>query len=162
MESNHKVIQKAVGNALSGEGAHAATGNLFEGLDWKLAGMRPEGAPHTIFDLIAHMTFWQDWAVKWLDGEKPPVPRHAAGSWPKSPAPASTEDWMKAAKAFRSSLAGLEQRARKIDLLAKRGKNTGLRLLHVIASHNSYHGGQVVFLRKMLGAWPPPSGGLNW
>lgn len=162
MDGDHKAIQKVVGNALSGDGAHAATRNLFEGLDWKLAGVRPEGVPHTIFELIAHMIFWQEWAVKWLDGGKPPIPRHATGSWPKSPAPASREDWLKAAKAFRNSLGGLEQRARKTDLLAKRGKDTGLRMLHAIASHNSYHGGQVALVRQMLGAWPPPSGGLTW
>jgi hypothetical protein len=162
MDSGHKVIQKVVGNALSGEGAHVATRNLFEGLDWKLAGVPPEGAPHTIFELMAHMTFWQDWVVKWLDGGKPTIPRHAAGSWPKCSAPSSRADWLKQVKAFRSSLAGLEQRARKTDLLAKRGKDTGLRMLHAIASHNSYHGGQAVFLRQMLDAWPPPSGGVTW
>jgi uncharacterized damage-inducible protein DinB len=162
MNGDHKVIQKVVGNALSGKGAHVATNSLYEGLDWKLAGVRLQGAPHTIFELMAHMTFWQEWAAKWLDGGKPPIPRHAAGTWPKSSAPASREDWQKALKAFRSSLAGLEQRAGKADLLAKRGKETGLRMLHAIASHNSYHGGQAVFLRQMLGVWPPPTGGLSW
>jgi uncharacterized damage-inducible protein DinB len=65
-------------------------------------------------------------------------------------------------KDFRSGLDSLEQRARKEDLVARRGKETRLGMLHTMASHNSYHGGQVVFLRQMLGAWPPPSGGVTW
>jgi hypothetical protein len=35
-------------------------------------------------------------------------------------------------------------------------------MLQAIASHNSYHAGQVVALRQILAAWPPPSGGLTW
>jgi uncharacterized damage-inducible protein DinB len=35
-------------------------------------------------------------------------------------------------------------------------------MILTIASHNSYHAGQVVFLRRMLGTWPPPSGGFSW
>jgi hypothetical protein len=37
-----------------------------------------------------------------------------------------------------------------------------LEMLHTIAGHNSYHVGQVVLLRQLLAAWPPPSGGLTW
>src|SRR5262249_12094487 len=50
----------------------------------------------------------------------------------------------------------------KADLLAKRGRKTPLEVLQTIASHNSYHLGQVVVLRQRLCAWPPPSGGLTW
>jgi uncharacterized damage-inducible protein DinB len=162
MKSDHTIMQEAVGRALSGEGAHVATKKIFEGLDWKLAGARPEGAPHSIFQLLGHMTFWQDWVVEWLDGENPRVPKHAAGSWPESPAPATKQTWVRAVKSFRSSLGGLERRSRKEDLLAKRGKHTRLGMIHAIASHNSYHAGQVAVLRQMLGAWPPPSGGVTW
>jgi uncharacterized damage-inducible protein DinB len=28
--------------------------------------------------------------------------------------------------------------------------------------HNSYHVGQIAMLRRMLGAWPPQSGGDTW
>jgi len=31
-----------------------------------------------------------------------------------------------------------------------------------MAAHNSHHLGQVVLLRLMLGAWPPPSGSYTW
>ena len=52
--------------------------------------------------------------------------------------------------------------AEKGDLLTKRGMKTPLEMLQTIASHNSYHVGQVVVLRQRLCAWPPPSGGLTW
>jgi uncharacterized damage-inducible protein DinB len=31
-----------------------------------------------------------------------------------------------------------------------------------MAAHNSHHLGQVVLLRQILGAWPPPSGSYTW
>jgi uncharacterized damage-inducible protein DinB len=162
MKSDPMVIKKAIGNALTGKSAHTATQKIFEGLDWEQAGGRPAGAPHSVYQLLRHMAFWQDWVVTWLDGGNPPVPKHAAGSWEENPAPASKEEWERAVKSFCAGLAGLERRSRQKDLLAKRGKHTRLGMLQAIAAHNSYHAGEVVLLRQMLGAWPPPSGGLTW
>ncbi|PTX52215.1 hypothetical protein C8P63_13131 [Melghirimyces profundicolus] len=34
--------------------------------------------------------------------------------------------------------------------------------LRSIASHNSYHLGQVALIRRMPGSWPPPKGGDSW
>jgi uncharacterized damage-inducible protein DinB len=162
MSTDGKILEKTVGNALSGKGAHADTKNLFAGLEWKATGTRPEGVPHSIFQLLNHMSYWQDWVVKWLDGENPPIPQHASGGWPGSQAPASAKEWQRAVRGFRSGLDGLARRSREADLLTKRGKHSRLGMLQAIASHNSYHAGQVVVLRQVLGSWPPPSGGVTW
>lgn len=34
-------------------------------------------------------------------------------------------------------------------------------LIH-IANHNSHHLGQIITIRQLLGAWPPPSGSYTW
>ena len=50
MSGDRRILEKTVGNALSGKGAHVETKNLFAGLNWKVAGTRPEGggqAPRT-------------------------------------------------------------------------------------------------------------------
>jgi uncharacterized damage-inducible protein DinB len=162
MTSDHKTIGKVIEHALSGEGAHVAALSALDRLDWRLAGTRPEGAPHSIFEVLNHITFWQDWVMKWLDGKKPPIPKHASGGWPGGAGPASKKEWEGAVRSFRKGLEELGRAPQKADLLAKRGKSSPLEMLHAIASHNSYHLGQVVVLRQMLGAWPPPSGGLTW
>ncbi len=162
MSSNLKILEETVGHALSGKGAHVATKNLFAGLGWKVAGTRPEGVPHSIFQLLNHLVYWQDWVVKWLDGENPPIPQHASGGWPGSPGPASAKEWQRGVRGFRSGVEGLDRRSRQADLLARRGKHSRLGMLQAIASHNSYHAGQVVLVRQMLGSWPPPSGGVTW
>jgi uncharacterized damage-inducible protein DinB len=162
MSDNRKVLEKTIGNALSGKGAHVDTRRVFEGLDWKVAGVRPESLSHSLFQLLNHMAYWQDWAVKWLDGEKPPTPKHASGSWARDPGPANAEEWKEAVRQFESGLDELNRRSRDSDLLAEGRRKSRLEMLHTIASHNSYHAGQAVVLRQMLGTWPTPSGGLTW
>ncbi len=162
MTNNRKILEKTVGNALSGKGSHVATKSLFSGLGWKAAGVRPEGAPHSIYQLLKHMSYWQDWVVKWLDGEDPRVPKHASGGWPGGPSPANAREWQQAVRNFRSGLMKLDRQSRDVDLLTMRGKHSRLGMLQSLASHNSYHLGQVVLLRQMLRTWPPPGGGVTW
>jgi uncharacterized damage-inducible protein DinB len=135
---------------------------VFSGLDAKAAGARPGNLPHSLFQILNHIAYWQDWVVKWLDGERPRVPRHASGSWPGAMAPANAAEWQRSVRRFQTGLKELERRSRTADLPALLGKQTRLEMLHAIASHNSYHTGQAVALRQMLGKWPPPSGGLTW
>jgi len=162
MANDRNVLQRTARTALSGKNSHVESTKVLAGLDWKLAGARPKGAPHSVFQLVNHVTYWQEWAVKWLDGGNPRAPRHAAGSWPGRVGPASRAEWSRAVRRFRAALADLNRRARREDLLSKRGSMTRLEMLHTIGSHTSYHVGQVALLRQMLGAWPPPSGGVTW
>jgi uncharacterized damage-inducible protein DinB len=162
MSIDPKVLEKIVRNALSGKGAHVEAKKVLEGMDWKAAGARPKNAPHSIFQLLNHIVFWQEWVVKWLDGEKPPVPKHASGSWPGGTGPSDSKEWEQAVKRFGKCLNDLRRRVREADLVSKGRRKSRLEMLHTIASHNSYHIGQIVQVRQMLGAWPPPSGGLSW
>jgi uncharacterized damage-inducible protein DinB len=157
MRNDRKILDKAVARALLGKGAHVGTKTVFDALDWKLAGMRPESAPHSVYQLLNHMLYWQEWVVKWLDGEKPPIPKHVSVGWPGDAAPASREEWEQAVGRFRNGLEALTRRSRQVDLLSARGSKSPLEMLQIIALHNSYHAGQVVLLRQLLGAWVPPS-----
>ncbi len=162
MNREHILLKNVVGRALSGKGAHVAASRVFSGLSTEAAGARTENLPHSLFQLLHHIVYWQDWVVKWLDGEKPRVPKHAFGSWPAKPAPVNAAEWKRAVRHFQTGLKELERRARQGDLLAGSGKQSRLEMLHALASHNSYHIGQAVALRQVLGKWPPPSGGLTW
>jgi uncharacterized damage-inducible protein DinB len=165
---SQEILRASLKRALTGEGAHVEAKDVFDGLDWKIAGSQPEGAPHSIFQLLNHLVYWQDWVVKWLDGEKPPIPEHAAGSWPGALGPESASDWEETVRQFVEGLEHLSRQAdegelfREGELLTEGDRKTLFEMLQVIASHNSHHLGQVVVLRQMLGAWPPPGGGLTW
>jgi uncharacterized damage-inducible protein DinB len=160
--NDRNVVYEMMSRALSGKDAHVEAAHVVAGLNWKLAGVRPEGVPHSLFQLVNHMIFWQEWAVKWLDGKKPRAPKHAAGSWPGKTSPASLSEWDRTVRRFRKALDALERRSRKADPLSRRGRMTRMEMLHIIGSHTSYHVGQAAFLRQQLAAWPPPTGGVTW
>lgn len=162
MNDDRRMLEAAVDRVLSGRDVHAGPVTALERLDWKVAGRRPDGFPHSILQLVNHMTYWQHWVVKWLDGQEPPLPHHAGGSWPGSVSPATEAEWESAVAAFLRELDALTSRSRGADLLSQIGEKSRLEMLQAIAAHNSYHLGQVVALRRILGAWPPPSGGLTW
>jgi uncharacterized damage-inducible protein DinB len=157
-----RILQKVARHAVTGKGAHAATIEVFSGLDWKTAGTRRRGAPHSLYQLLNHMRYWQDWVVHWLDGENPAIPKHASESWPGKVAPSNRREWQDAVTAFRRGVAELERRSRDANLLSGPSRKSRLEMLQTIGAHNSYHAGQAVLLRQLFGKWPPPSGGLTW
>ena len=142
VKSDQKLLRQVVGRALSGKGAHVASQGVFSGLDAKAAGVRPAGLPHSLFQLLRHIVFWQDWVIQWREGAKPQVPKHAAGSWPRETSPANEADWTDCVRRFQNGLKELERCSQDGDLLAKSGKQSRLEMLHAIASHNSYHFGR--------------------
>jgi len=162
MNANGTAAERLARRALSGKDSHAATKEVFSGLDWKAAGLKPRGAPHSVYQLLKHMSYWQDWVIGWLAGGTPAVPRHASGSWPDGASPSSRRDWDEAETQFRRGLGRLEHACRATALSSVRSEKKRLEMLHTIAAHNSYHAGQVAFLRQLLGKWPPPSGGVTW
>lgn len=65
-----------------------------------------------------------------------------------------------------SALAKNKEFERDPELLAKafgdrKPYKVGVRLL-IMAKHDSYPPGQVVMMRRVMGAWPPPAGGDMW
>lgn len=162
MSESLALVRKTLADALSGRGAHASTAEVFDGVPWQSAGERPEGARHSLFQVVNHLVYWQEFALRWLDGEKPEIPEHDADSWPGETAPAAPDDWQRSVDRFKAGLAELERRAGESDLIVQLGPKTALEILQVVAAHNSYHAGQAAALRRALGAWPPPGGGLTW
>jgi uncharacterized damage-inducible protein DinB len=155
-------VAEAVAKALSCKSCHVSVSRALEGLDWKLAGIRPKGSEHTISQFLAHMTYWQDWAIEWLEGKDPGLPKHASLGWQKKLGPKSAREWKTAVGDFERGLRRLTVLSGKGDILEKGGKWTRLETFRVIVQHNSYHIGQIVLTRTVLGAWPPPSGGDTW
>jgi hypothetical protein len=86
-------------------------------------------------------------------------PKWPEGYWPKSAAPPSEAAWKKSIAGFRRDLNEMKKlvkAANEEKLYARIPHGDGQTLLRealLVADHNSYHLGQLVLLRKMLGAW---------
>ena len=68
MTADRKILKKMILNALSGKGALVSVKDAVAGLDWKLSGVQPEGVSHSIFQLLNHMIYWNQWVVNWSAG----------------------------------------------------------------------------------------------
>jgi hypothetical protein len=86
-------------------------------------------------------------------------PKWPEGYWPESAAPSIDSAWKKSITAFRSDLEEMKELVVNSDeeeLYARIPHGDGQTLLRevlLVADHNSYHLGQLVTLRKLLGAW---------
>lgn len=151
-------------NGLQGTGAHAKVSHILEDLDWQLAGKRLTGSPHTIWQTLNHLIYWQDFCLQLLNEEEPSVPEHASDSWPGSEQPTDAAEWEDGVQNF---LAGTQKAMAdastdvELEVPFRPGKSRA-EILGMLIGHNSYHLGQIVLLRQMLGSWPPPSGGDTW
>ncbi len=159
-------LRASLHRQLSGKASHVAMLDALEGLTFDRAGTRVAGVPHTIFQVLHHMIYWQDIALARLRGEDPAFPASAADGWATPPAPTDEADWAGAIAAFGAGLEGIGRHALEdedLDRVVKqRTGETALDEILMIQGHNSYHLGTIVQLRHQLGAWPPPKGGETW
>lgn len=162
MSARLRPANSIVGYALTGGDAHVATRSVFDGLDWRFAGARVKGSPHTLYELLNHMIFWQEGVVAFLDGGSPQMPEHAADGWPGPSVPRTRAEWTSAVRRYQVGLTRLERAARRAGSTRKARSKSQLDMLAAVGAHNSYHAGQAALLRHLLRKWPPPSGGLTW
>ena len=148
--------------------AYMPPGRALEGLTPENAERRPPGAEHSVAEIVAHLTFWQEWFLRRCRASPDPMPTTAATGWP-AVVPGT---WPQIQTLFMESLeraaalgdhpAMLDQRiAPPIEFPPLAGYTIRDALTH-IANHNSHHLGQVITVRQLLGDWPPPSGSYTW
>jgi uncharacterized damage-inducible protein DinB len=156
-----------------GKGAHTDALGCLDGLAWALAGERPLGAPYSVYGLVWHMTFWMENELGRIEGKSPTYPAHASEGWPDD-TPPDAPAWNRTVASFKASLERLagfaeaapDVRSRPVPVTSEAGHaNQGTTVEDVVwqtVVHTSHHLGQVVLLRRQLGAWPPPGGGDSW
>jgi hypothetical protein len=143
---------------LTGSNAHADFEAAIKGLPAELRGKRPKGADHSPWQLLEHLRIAQWDILEFSRDAKHKSPDWPGGYWPSSPNPPDDKAWDKSVRAFRKNLKAfcdlLSDPA--TDLYAKipHGENqTILREALLIADHNAYHVGQLILVRRLLGAW---------
>lgn len=151
---------------VTGAGAHVAAAVALEGLTAAQARRRPSKKLATIWEELGHVVFWQEFILETVRGGQPQPPPTAAGGWPAMPSGRGAgKAWEALKRRFTTSLAEIQMIARENNLedhVGQDKKSTLGEQLLMLGHHNSYHFGQIVSLRRLIGAWPPPSGGATW
>ena len=144
---------------LKGGGAHVHFTDAIEGFPEAKRGAFIEGLPHTGWQLLEHVRIAQWDILEFSRDAKHVSPGFPEGYWPKTPVPPDESAWEKSVQAFQHDLQEMIKLVKnpRTDLYAKIPHGDGQTILRetlVLADHNAYHLGQLVDLRRVLGAWP--------
>jgi hypothetical protein len=155
---NEKSLREHVINLLLGREAHLDWKASFSGIPPKVRGVRPSGLPHSVWELLEHMRLAQWDILEFSRNPKHVSPDWPGGYWPKTSEPPNAKAWDHSLKSFSADLAAMQKLIAnpRTDLFARIPHGTGQTILRealLLADHNSYHLGQVVCVRRLLGAW---------
>ena len=158
MKDPSRAIRKQIVELLSGKGAHVSFDEAVAGLPSKLRGTKPEGQPHTAWRLVEHLRIAQWDILEFSRNPKHQSPKWPEGYWPPTDAPPRPADWTASLRRFRADSKAMQDLVADPDndLFAPIPHGQGQTLLReavLVIDHNAYHLGQLIMLRRMLGAW---------
>jgi hypothetical protein len=149
-------IRNAVANLLDSGDAHIAFDPAVKDFPPALRGLRPDGGPHSAWELLEHLRIAQVDILEYTRDGKNSGLEFPSGYWPASPEPPDAATWDASIEAFRRDRAALVELARdgSRELGAKlpHANATLLDQLLLAADHNAYHLGQLVMVRRLLAA----------
>jgi len=156
---NDTALRSQLIQLLEGGHAHATFNGAVRGFPLDQVGVRPKGLPYSAWELLEHMRIAQSDILRFSVSAEHESPKWPEGYWPATPAPERESHWARSVRAIRKDLAEFQALIRdpKQDLNRKFPWGDGQTLLRealLIAGHNSYHIGQLVLVRRLLGVWP--------
>lgn len=151
-------VREQVLALLRGGNAHVPFEQVLKDFPEKLRGAKPDGAPHTAWQLLEHLRIAQWDILEFSRNSKHTSPQFPGGYWPKTDKPPSDDAWKKTIASFQKDLKAMEKLVEdpQTDLYKEIPHGTGQNILRealLVADHNAYHLGQLVLLRRLLGAW---------
>ena len=156
--SHLQELKKHLLSLLDSENAHISFDDVVKNFPAELRGVKPKGAPHSPWQLLEHMRIAQ-WDILEFSRDANHVsPKWPGGYWPRSVAPPSGAAWNQSVTQFRRDLAETKKLlsdASEEQLYARIPHSEGQTLLRevlLVADHNAYHLGQLMYARKALEA----------
>ena len=138
--------------------AHLDFDSAIANLPAKLRGAKPAGVPHSPWRLLEHLRIAQWDILEFCRNPKHVSPRFPDGYWPDSDVPPDATAWDRSVAAFKADHQAICDLVANpaTDLFARiphGGGQTVLRETLLVADHNAYHLGQLIIVRRALGAW---------
>ena len=152
-----KRLREQLAKLFDWQDAHLNLDRVVAGWPPRLRGVKPRSAPHTAWQLLEHLRICQ-WDI--LDFCRNPNYKEMPFEdyWPRGAAPPTRAAWEKSLRAFRADRRAMQKLVAnpKTDLFSAIAWGQGqtiLREVVLVADHNTYHTGQLVLLRRLLGVW---------
>jgi hypothetical protein len=122
--------------------------------------LKPPGCPYTFWHLLEHLRLCQKDILDYITAGDYKWPNFPEDYWPESSSTTDLAGWNQALQQFladRQKLVELVQDPHT-DLFAPlpnsgKHQHSILREINICASHNSYHIGELLGLRRVMGSW---------
>lgn len=153
-------LRAAIAKVLDWEDAHAGFDKVVSGLSPELQGRVPPGLPYSPWQLVEHIRITQEDILEFCRNPNYQERKWPEEYWPRDPVPTSAQAWGASLAACRRDREALKRLALdpKLDPLSRVPAGDGqtyLREILLAADHTAYHLGELVVVRRALGAWPP-------
>ena len=151
-------VRKQLIALLTAGNAHQPFEAAVHNLPAELRGVKPDKLPYTIWQLVDHIRIAQWDILEFSRDARHQSPHWPSGYWTASPAPASEQNWQQALDQIgqdRDAFIALLNDPER-DLYEPFAHGNGQNLLReamLIADHNAYHTGEIILIRRLLGAW---------
>jgi len=156
--SHDQQLREHLLELLDGGHAHLDFEAAVADLPVEARGARPPGLPHTPWRLVEHMriALWD--ILQFCRDPGHVSPEFPGGYWPEGDAPPDPGAWDRSVDSFRVDLKAMRDLVADpaTDLFAPIRHGQGQTILRealLAADHNAYHLGQLVTVRRLLGAW---------
>ena len=155
---NHDAaLRKQLMTLLESGEAHAEFEDAVSEFPEELRGQRPGGSPHSPWQLLEHMRIVQWDILEFARNPRHESPEFPDGYWTAVPEPPDHKAWDRAITSFLADRRALSDLVadESTDLFARIPHGTGQTMLRealLAADHNAYHLGQLMLLRRALGA----------
>ena len=156
--SSDKPVREHLLKLLEGGHAHVTFEAAVKGIPAALRGKRPEGVEHSLWEILEHMRIAQRDILEFSIDARHVSPQWPSGYWPKTKQPPNDKAWAKSVRGFTADLETMRKlvAADSTDLYAPVPHGDGQTIMRealLIADHNAYHLGELVLVRRLLGAW---------
>jgi len=153
-----EILRQNLVELLTSRNAHASFDAAIQNFPAALRGVKPPGVPYSAWQLLEHIRIAQWDILEFSRDPKHVSPAWPEGYWPKESAPPTVAAWSKSVRQVRADLQAMIKLAKnsKSNLFRKIAHGDGQTLLReilLVADHNAYHVGELVLLRRVLGAW---------
>ncbi len=158
-DAEDHALREQLVHLLKGGQAHAGIDAALAGFPVDRAGERPHGLPYSAWQLLEHMRIALNDLLEFATNSHYRERQWPEDYWPKQPAPPSPDAWQTSVNALRADLAEFERLIRNRDsnlyspIPWGRNNETLLREVLLAADHTSYHLGEFILLRRLLGLW---------
>lgn len=145
-------------------GWFVAVRNTLEGVTAEQAAWTPEGTDNSIWETLAHLTFYNEAYRKRFQGIDYQYSTNNNDETFAAPENPTDDEWNtevenfdRVMREFRSLIEASDD-AKFGQPVSKTNKASWAELILNINAHNAYHGGQIVLIRKLQGSWNPKKG----